>query len=187
MPCRCIGLRPSRCDAPVRPGCRRLHTCPSFLIWDLFDGQGRTYSYADLLDHVQRLAGGMAARGVRAGDRVVVHMENCPEAVLVRFACAWLGAVCVATNALAAGPELAYLVAAACAVCAVTQSHLAPLLAEHCSQLAWIAVVNAEVEDGERAVAAQRVFDFSRLYVRRSALRFLAWYRPCPSGTSHDV
>jgi crotonobetaine/carnitine-CoA ligase len=135
-----------------------------FLIWDPFEGQGRTYSYADLLDHVQRLAGGMAARGVRAGDRVVVHMENCPEAVLVRFACAWLGAVCVATNALAAGPELAYLVTAARAVCAVTQSHLASLLADHCPQLAWIAVVNAEAEGSESAVGAQRVFDFSRLY-----------------------
>ncbi len=60
-----------------------------------------------------RLAGGLHARGIRPGDRVLVHFENCPETILARFACWWLGATAVLSNAHWMGPEIAPVVAVA--------------------------------------------------------------------------
>ena len=92
-----------------------------FLIWAPFDAPAETWSYARFASEVAQVAGGLASRGVATGDRVLVHLENCPEALIARFACARLGAVCVATNAMAAGPELAYFAEATGAVAAITQ------------------------------------------------------------------
>ncbi len=78
------------------------------LLWAPFDAPAEIWSYARFAEEAARIAGGLAARGVQAGDRVLVHLENCPEALLARFACARLGAICVGTNAMAAGPELAW-------------------------------------------------------------------------------
>jgi propionyl-CoA synthetase len=53
----------------------------------------RTYTYAELLDEVARLAGALAELGVGKGDTVVVYMPMVPEAVFAMLACARLGAV----------------------------------------------------------------------------------------------
>ena len=50
-------------------------------------------TYREMLDRVARLAGGLAARGVRKGDRVLLYMPAVPEAVIGMLACARLGAV----------------------------------------------------------------------------------------------
>ena len=63
------------------------------LIWAPFDGPVQVWSYAGFAEVVARIAGGLATRGISAGDRVLLHLENCPETVLARFACTWLGAV----------------------------------------------------------------------------------------------
>jgi propionyl-CoA synthetase len=46
-----------------------------------------------LLDKTASLAGGLHARGVRRGDRVVIYMPAIPEAVIAMLACARLGAI----------------------------------------------------------------------------------------------
>uniref|UniRef100_UPI0022EA4F45 AMP-binding protein n=1 Tax=Falsiroseomonas oryzae TaxID=2766473 RepID=UPI0022EA4F45 len=56
-------------------------------------GRSATYTYAQLRDRVARVAGALAARGVRAGDRVIVYMPMVPEAAIAMLACARLGAV----------------------------------------------------------------------------------------------
>ena len=53
----------------------------------------RTYTYADLLDEVARLAGALAGLGVSKGDTVVIYMPMVPETVFAMLACARLGAV----------------------------------------------------------------------------------------------
>jgi propionyl-CoA synthetase len=53
----------------------------------------RTYSYAELLDEVARLAGVLQSRGVVKGDRVIVYMPMIPAAVIAMLACARLGAI----------------------------------------------------------------------------------------------
>lgn len=50
-------------------------------------------SYAQLLDRVAALAGGLRSLGVAKGDRVIIYMPMVPEAVVAMLACARLGAV----------------------------------------------------------------------------------------------
>lgn len=50
-------------------------------------------TYTELLDHVSRLAGVLAARGVSKGDRVVIYIPMVPEALVAMLACARIGAV----------------------------------------------------------------------------------------------
>ena len=56
-------------------------------------GTSRTYTYAELLDEVARLAGVLQALGVEKGDRVVIYMPMIAEAVISMLACARIGAV----------------------------------------------------------------------------------------------
>ena len=44
-----------------------------------------TVPYRQLQSRINRLAGGLAQLGVRAGDRVVLTLPNCPEFVLAFF------------------------------------------------------------------------------------------------------
>ena len=124
-----------------------------FLVWAPFEAPAVAWSYARFADAAARIAGGLARRGVRSGDRVLVHLENCPETLLVRFACARLGAVCVATNPMLAQAELAARLEASGAALAVTQARYAPLFSR--SALRALLVV---ASDGS-APAADEAFD----------------------------
>jgi long-chain acyl-CoA synthetase len=68
------------------------------------------WSVGALLARTDRLAAGLAARGVGRRDRVAVHLHNRPEAVLTYLACLRLGAIAVPLNARSAAPELIDLV-----------------------------------------------------------------------------
>ena len=95
-----------------------------FLVFAPFEGNARRWSYGEFAADVARVAGGLAALGVARGDRIVVLLDNCPEALLVFFACAWLGAVCVPVNASSSPSEFASFVARTAAVGVVTQPKL---------------------------------------------------------------
>ena len=115
-----------------------------FIVWSPFDSPARTWTYAQFADEVARIAGGLAARGVKEGDRVMVYLENCPETLLTLFACARLGAIHMPINAMAAGPELAWYAQFSGARAAITQPRLAVTLASHCPDLEWIAVTETD-------------------------------------------
>ena len=118
----------------------------SFLVWSPFEGDERSWSYAAFADAVARVAGGMAARGIRPRDRVVVHFDNCPESLIAWFACARLGATAVLTNARASGEELGYFASHSGAVAAITQPRLAGLVQAFRCELRWIA--KSETDNG---------------------------------------
>jgi crotonobetaine/carnitine-CoA ligase len=113
-----------------------------FLIWVPHEGEARQWTYREFANHVARLAGGLVRRGVKPGDRVLVHLENCPEAALARFALNRIGAICVATNAMAAGPEIAHYARSSRVIAAITQSKFAANVAQYGGDLRWIAVVD---------------------------------------------
>jgi crotonobetaine/carnitine-CoA ligase len=122
-----------------------------FLIWAPHDGEARQWTYREFANDVARLAGGLVRRGVKPGDRVLVHLENCPEAALARFALNRIGAICVATNAMAAGPEIAHYAGSSRAIAAITQSKFAANVAQYGGDLRWIAVVDGD--EGRSATA----------------------------------
>ncbi|CAA9319075.1 MAG: Acetyl-CoA synthetase [uncultured Friedmanniella sp.] len=66
---------------------------PALVFHSAYSGTRRTYTYADLLQEVAQLGGGLRELGVEPGDRVVISMPMVPEAVIAMLACARLGAV----------------------------------------------------------------------------------------------
>ena len=50
-------------------------------------------SYLELQTQVAALAGGLAAKGITVGDRVIIYMPMVPEALVAMLACARIGAI----------------------------------------------------------------------------------------------
>ena len=145
----------------MRAETRRDHP---FLIWSPFDAPARTWAYGEFHERVGALAAGLKARGVKPGEFVLIHLDNCIEAVLAWFACAELGAIAVTTNTRSAPAEMEYFAGHCGAVAAITrrrrtgsksatgQSGPGPYSLESCSVIAahprrgrW-----REVSDGNR-------------------------------------
>ncbi|MGI9085024.1 MAG: AMP-binding protein [Aeromicrobium sp.] len=70
----------------------------------------RRWTYAELARAVEGCALGLAALGVTKGDRVGIWAPNCPGWVLVQYATARLGAICVNINPAYRSHELGYVV-----------------------------------------------------------------------------
>ena len=100
------------------------------LIWDPAAGEGRRWTYRQLLDDTRRLAAGLAGRGVGRGDKVLLHADNCPELLLSWLACATVGAVGVTTNTRSVAAEIAYFIDKAQCVAAITQPRYASMVVE---------------------------------------------------------
>lgn len=108
-----------------------------FLIWEPLEGEGATWSYRAFAHTVQRFAAGLHARGVAVGDRILVHLDNCPESVIAWLGCAYAGAVAVTTNAKSALDELQYFAEHSGAIGAITQPRFAALVAEAAPHMRW--------------------------------------------------
>src|ERR1700755_678705 len=54
---------------------------------------GDVWTYRRLAEESQRVAHGLAANGVKPGDRVALHMLNRPEIIVTYYACFRLGAI----------------------------------------------------------------------------------------------
>ena len=126
-----------------------------FIVWEPFDTEvpvRRQWSYAEFGADVHAFAAALSARGVTSGDRVLIHLGNCPEFLIAWFACSHLGAVAVTTNTRSTAPELGYFASNSQAVGVVTQPSL------------WSAVTDCGVEfgfaiatDTDQGAAAPRV------------------------------
>ena len=69
----------------------------------------RIWTWAEIAGRVRAAAAGLAANGVRHGDRVLVHGRNGPALFESMWASWMLGAVWVPTNVRLSPPEIAYL------------------------------------------------------------------------------
>ncbi len=117
------------------------------LVWEPASGARAEWTYRELDEQVRALAAGLAARGIGADDKVLVHAENCPEMVVSWLACATVGAVAVTTNTRSVATEVAYFVEKAKCVAAITQPQYAALVAEAGPSLRWIAVTDDDSGD----------------------------------------
>jgi crotonobetaine/carnitine-CoA ligase len=123
----------------MRSEIRRDHP---FLIWAPFEQPARRWSYGEFHDRVGALAAGLVKRGVKPRDYVLIHLDNCIEAMLAWFACVELGAIAVTTNTRSAAAEMEYFAGHCGAVAAITQPAYADMIAAHCRSLRWIAVIS---------------------------------------------
>ncbi|GAA5144783.1 ATP-dependent acyl-CoA ligase [Pseudonocardia eucalypti] len=123
------------------------HAGRPFIVWQPYDGQpSRTYTYDEVHREAAATAAGLAARGVSTGDRVLIHMDNCPEFLIAWFACAALGAVAVTTNTRSAVDELAFYADDCRAVGAITQAEYAELVGKAAPGLRFLVSVGGGAE-----------------------------------------
>ena len=73
-------------------------------------GEISRLSYAELLTRIRELSAGLAAIGVRRGDRLVLWMTNTLEWVICAFATMRIGAAVVPVNTFLKPPEIKYFI-----------------------------------------------------------------------------
>ncbi len=81
---------------------------------------GRRFSYRQIGELADRFAGGLAAAGIRPGDRVALLLPNCPWFIVAFFGILKSGAAVVNLNPLYTDRELAHQVADSGAAAIVT-------------------------------------------------------------------
>lgn len=136
-----------------------------FYIWEPRSGEDRTWTYAQFDEDTARIAAGLHARGVKKGDKVLVHSENCPEMVLAWYACAKLGAVAVTTNTRSVGGEIEYFASHTGAVAAITQPKFVDEVRKNAKNVQWIAVTEENSDEETPAEQKNHGLDsFDTLY-----------------------
>ncbi len=115
-----------------------------FLIWQPFDGRERSWSYGAFRHAVRCFAAGLHARGLRPGQRLLIHLDNCPEFLVAWLGCAYAGVVSVTTNARSSPDELAYYARHSGVVGAVTQPCFAASVWEVAPDLRFVAVTETD-------------------------------------------
>lgn len=94
----------------------------------IIDGELR-FTYQALNEWVNRVANGLLARGYRRGDTLALMSGNCVEFIVVYFACAKLGLICVPVNLFWRFKELAYVLTHAAIKGIVVEAALSEQLA----------------------------------------------------------
>jgi fatty-acyl-CoA synthase len=87
-------------------------------VFVLTDAQ--TFSFNDMVEWSNRIAGGLVELGIKPGDHVALVMANHPEFIAIKFAIARVGAVCVPVNFLLRERELSYVLQQSNAVALIT-------------------------------------------------------------------
>ncbi len=77
-----------------------------WLIYEAIDGSVSVLTCARFLDRVYRAAHVLETLGVQPGERILLHLGNCPEFMYLWFGAACLGAVIVPTNVLSSAAGL---------------------------------------------------------------------------------
>jgi crotonobetaine/carnitine-CoA ligase len=64
-----------------------------YLAWEPKEGETRNWTYKQFWDEINTVACGLIAKGVKKGDKLLIHAENCPEMMIAWYASAIVGSV----------------------------------------------------------------------------------------------
>lgn len=106
---------------------------------------GRTTSYRDLQQQIERAAAGLRAQGVKRGDPVAIVLPNCPQHIVAFYAVLRLGAVVVEHNPLYTPRELRKQFEDHGAVHAIVWNKVVQSVQEFPSDLAVQTIVSVDV------------------------------------------
>lgn len=96
----------------------------SFLVFVDHEAEVTEYSYAEFVARVRSVAAGFSEQGISKGDKVVLHLPNCPEFLFSWFALAWIGAISVPSNIANTATEMRHVVSFSDAIAVITsQDH----------------------------------------------------------------
>src|SRR5437867_5020066 len=101
---------------------------------------GQRLSYAELHAQTEAIAGWLQSVGVKAGDRVLLYMQNCPQYAVAYYAILRANAVVVPVNPMNRADEFTHYITDPQAKVAICSVDLA----------AQVAAANAEVPAAER-------------------------------------
>jgi crotonobetaine/carnitine-CoA ligase len=147
------------------------HPDRPFLIFEEQDGPVSTYSYQQFDQMVNRTANALLSLRIGKGDRIHLHLLNCPEFLFLWFATAKIGAVMMPTNPASPPDELSYPVHHSESVISFTQPDLLPAvqtIQNRCPNLRGVIVVGegdhhersfAELVDGQSTELAEVTID----------------------------
>lgn len=149
-----------------------------FIIWVPFEGGDQQWTYSEFFEQVKSLAAGFEENNLGLGDRVLIHLDNCPEFLLAWYACALLGATAVTTNTRSAEDELRYFADFAEVKAIITQPAYKDLVNKailHHQSLKWIAVTD---NDGGLVRNVSDDKSFTSLFKKQSEIECFK-LRPC--------
>ncbi len=103
------------------------------LICESSGGVVNRYSYLELNQEINRTANLFYTLGIRKGDKVALHLDNCPEFIFCWFGLAKIGAIMVPINARLLREESAWIL----------QNSQACLLVDQCAILSYVSTDSA--------------------------------------------
>ncbi len=122
--------------------------------------KAQTCTYGQLNEDIARVAGGLAALGLSAGERVAVYLPKLPETVQAIFGTAAAGGVFVPVNPLLKPQQVSYILRDCNVRVLVTSAQrlesLVPLL-EDCHDLRAVVVIDDGAEPPETDMAPKRI------------------------------
>ena len=86
--------------------------------------ESKTWTFGDLLEVTERMAGSLEAAGVEPGDRVVVVLRKSPYAVAVYLACLRIGAIYVPINPDYTSGEVSFFIEDAAPTAIISEGEL---------------------------------------------------------------
>ncbi|CAM6403671.1 crotonobetaine/carnitine-CoA ligase [Citrobacter sedlakii] len=138
------------------------HGSKTALICESSDGEIRQYSYASLNEEINRTANLFHASGIRKGDKVALHLDNCPEFIFCWFGLAKIGAIMVPINARLLRDESAWILQNSQARQIVTSPAFLPMYREIQREgetqltLIWVVGENVGTEPGVSHFSLQK-------------------------------
>ena len=135
MPRRHAAVWPARLPWSLKPPATSLWANLAISAWrypekNALVFMGRTWTYRELVNACEQMAGHLARLGVRKGDRVLLDMQNCPQLVITHFAILRLDAVVVPVNPMNKAQELQHYITDPDVKVGVITADLAPELAQ---------------------------------------------------------
>ncbi len=97
------------------------------LICESSGGVVNRYSYLELNQEINRTANLFYTLGIRKGDKVALHLDNCPEFIFCWFGLAKIGAIMVPINARLLREESAWILQNSRACLLVTSAQFYPM------------------------------------------------------------
>ncbi|MGW4371894.1 AMP-dependent synthetase/ligase [Nocardia takedensis] len=140
---------------------------------------GQRFTWSDYAQAVRRIAQGLAALGIRAGDTVAVLMSNRPEFHLVDTAVLHLGAIPFSIYATSPADQVRFVCVNAAARCIVTETQFLPLLRDAGLDGIRTVSVDAGVSD---TVSLDQV-----MKMRRRGFDFEATWRTVQPGDTATI
>jgi long-chain acyl-CoA synthetase len=108
---------------------------------------GRTATYAQLHEAIERCAAGLAAQGVRAGDRVTIALPTSPQGVVAFYAVSRVGAVSSMIHPLSTPEEIEHYLNLSRSRLAITLDSLHGRFAEVRARTALKTIVLTRISD----------------------------------------